>query len=972
MTSDRIAEIFARALELEVDQRESFVEAATVDEREVRAEVVRLLAAHGEAGDFLEAPLDLRQAATFLDEETPERIGPYRLIRELGRGGMGTVYLAERDDGTYDQRIALKLIRRGMDSAAILRRFLRERQILAQLEHPQIARLYDGGRTQDGRHYFAMELVDGQAITHYCAARKLDVEARLGLFQKVCRAVQYAHANLVIHRDLKPSNILVTASGEVKLLDFGIAHLVQEDNEMDSTQTGLRMMTPAYAAPEQLTGRVITTATDVYGLGLVLYEMLTGHRPFGFEELSPEKLTLIMMGAEPERPSAAVGRTMEVVGRDGVSESITPEGVAFARSTTPKRLQRRLSGDLDRVVLKALEREPERRYSSAEALLDDVSRHLEGLPVRARGQTWRYRTAKFVRRHWAGVATFVAFFLLLLGSGVVLAFQQTRTAAERDKAEEVKRFVLSLFVASNPFEEARADSITAGELLERGTRRIELELRDQPEIQAEMLAVLGEIYVDLGRNDRAEPLLERALSLRRENLGSRHPQTAQSLNSLGMLRRRQADYDAAITLHREALSLRRDILGEEHPEVAESLNNLGLVLLRKGDHESAEPLLREAVTLRRALYGRAHPDIAESLKNLGELLRLQGDYETAETLLREALAIRRDTLGPEHPDIATSLSDLGGLLRLQGDHEQAVLLFCEALALERKLLGEEHPNLATVLHNLAVALMQKGDYDAAEPLVRESLDMRRKLLGGDHPSVASSLNLLGSSLFQEGDYDGAEPIFREALALARKRLGEDHPKVANRLNNLAVLLRDRGDYEGSESLFREALALQHRTLGEDHPAVAKSLSNLGGLLIHSGDLDEAEEVLLRALSTFDTTLPSGHSDTALPRLGLGRLHLARERPAEAELALREALAIWEGAYPETHWRRAQVESLLGASLSAQGRFEDAERLLLKGHAELESSLGSRHPSTKKAADDLRDLLERQDRPKQAATYGSSH
>src|SRR5262245_8366923 len=493
---DRVARIFGEALERPAAERRAFLDAACASAPELRAEAESLLAAHEQAGGFLDE-IDTAREAALLDAtaepEPPEgrRVGPYRLLREVGRGGMGVVYLAERVEGGFEQRAAIKLVKRGMDTDAILRRFLRERQILAGLEHASVARLLDGGVTDDGHPYFAMEYVDGEPLTVYCENRQLGIEARLRLFEEACRAVQHAHGKLVVHRDLKPSNMLVTGEGRLKLLDFEIAKLLTEDDDATAitlTQVGTRVLTPDYAAPEQVRGEPVTTATDVYALGVVLYELLAGRLPHGGERRSLGEMARAICEEEPRAPS-------------------------MAAAAQPRRA-RELRGDLDTVVLKALSKEPSRRYASAEALAEDIRRFLSGHPVRARRDTVGYVVTKFVRRHKVGVAAAtVAVLSLLLGlagtawQAAVAARERDRARLEAERAEKVKEFLVGLFKASDPAE-STGEAITARELMDRGAERIEKELAGHPSLQAELFEIVAGISHELGRYEQARSLAE--------------------------------------------------------------------------------------------------------------------------------------------------------------------------------------------------------------------------------------------------------------------------------------------------------------------------------------------------------------------------------------------------------------------------------------------------------------------------------
>jgi serine/threonine-protein kinase len=755
------------------------------------------------------------------------RVGPYRLVREVGRGGMGSVYLAERDDDHYRQQVAVKILRRGLDTDELVRRFVAERQILATLQHPHIARLFDGGVTSDGRPYYVMEYVDGEHLDVYCDRRQLSIDARLALFCLVVRAVQHAHRNLVVHRDLKPSNVLVTADGEVKLVDFGIAKLLDPDASPDVvplTRTGLRLMTPEYASPEQMRGACITTATDVYGLGLVLYELLSGRRPHRLRGRSASEAERIILTEEPPRPSAAVMQSEEVQW-DGVPVHITPEQIAAARGLHAERLCRKLRGDLDRIVLCALRKEPDRRYQSAAQLADDIERYLKGKPVAARGDSVAYRARKFAIRHVWGAAASVSFVLLLAGYAATVTMQAREVRAaldqarlEAEKAEQVTAFTMGLFETGGP-STLQTDSMTVRDLLSRGVERAE-RLGGQPATQAQLFDVVGRVYQNLGEYGKAQPFLERALELRRHTLGARHPATAESLDHLAGLLLARGRYSAAESLYRDALALQRAVLGEPHAKIARTLAGLGSLLQERGDYVGAERLAREALEMRRTLYGPEHPEVAQSLGSLAFTLQLQGRYGEAEPLFRDVLAMRRHLFGDEHPEVATAMSNLGLLL------------------------------------------VQRGQLAPAESLYQASLALRRRLLGNEHPDVAASIGLLGVLLRREGDIAGAESTYHAAIALARRSLGAEHPNLAHSLNGLALVLRDKGDLRGADSLFHEVLAIRRRVLGDEHPAIATSLFQIGVVRQEEGDVPAAESLLLQSLQMRRKLLGDAHPQVA--------------------------------------------------------------------------------------------------------------
>lgn len=887
-----IEDLFNEARLLSVADRDAFLDRACADNPSWRADLARLLNAFDRAGDFLEG-LDLGQAAALIEpagESGPveQRIGPYQLVRELGRGGMGAVYLASRVDGQFDQDVALKLIARGMDSGAVPARFLQERQILARLRHANIASLLDGGVSDEGQPYFAMEYVNGIPITNYCEGEGLGVEARLRLFDQVCQAVHYAHTNLVVHRDLKPGNMLVTGDGQLKLLDFGIAGLLDDGTGAPEDETDFRVMTPEYAAPEQIRGEPPTTATDVYALGVVLYQLLTGQLPIQFERRTVEAVARVSAAAEPPPPSSIVSRL-------AAQTSAVADETRRTRATHPRRLERWLRGDLDAVILKSLRRDPADRYASVEAFVKDIHCHLAGLPVAARPDSVGYRARKFARRHWVGIAA-TALASISLVSGATLSVWQAQLARhEAEKAGQVADFMLSLFELSDP-DRTKGGTITARELLDSGASRATLALPGQSEVQADLLAVVGEGYRKLGLYDAAEPLL------------------------------------------RHALTLHRALLGHEHESVAASARALGAVLRDQGRYEVSEPLLIEALALQRRLLGSGHPEVATTLNTLAQLYIRTGDYESAGGLLRETIELRRELLG-EHPELAVSLNDLGLVLYNQGEYDAAEPLYLEALALQRELLSDSHTDLSMTLNNLALLLQKNGDYAAAEPLLRQSLAMKRELLGDEHPSVATALANLGVVVRRSRGYAAAEPIYRDALAMWRRVLGEEHPDVATSITNLAVLLRQKGEYDASEALFLEGLAMKRSLLGAEHPSVAVSLSGLAGLLYLRGDFTGAESRYAEALAIRREALGAAHPLVATVLIGMARSVLAQGRLERAEMLLRDALAMREASLPEGDWRRGELQALLGACLSEQGRYAEAEPLLLAGYRTLESSRG---------------------------------
>lgn len=787
MTPERWQEVKAvldGALERAPSERAAFVVAACGEDEELREEVDSLLDTEAEIGGFLAEPVFATLSGGLDGLEEGRRIGPYQIVREIGRGGMGMVYLAVRADDEYEKRVALKVVGWGL-AEVVVRRFRAERQILANLDHPNIAKLLDGGTTEDGRPYFVMEHVEGRPVDQYCAG--LPVEQRLELFRTVCAAVHFAHQNLVVHRDLKAGNILVTAEGVPKLLDFGIAKLLDPGGETPSalTELGLRPMTLEAASPEQVAGQPITTASDVYSLGVLLFGLLTGGSPYGEAAASREALERAVREAETRTPSEAAG---------------PEEG-------------RRLAGDLDNVVRMALEKDPRRRYVSAADLARDVERHLDGLPVVARKDTFGYRAGKFVRRHKLGVGAAAAGLALILSFSAVVTVLLQRAIEERRRAEAVSEFLGDLFATTDP-SRSRGETVTAREVLDRGAERIEKELKGPPELQADLMANMGRAYRSLGLYQPARALLEKSLAIRRATLSPDDARLAESLHNLAFLLGETGDFAGAEPLMREAVEIQRRTLGEDDPEFAKGLNNLASLLQEKGELDAAEALYRRVLTTKKRILGEEHEDVARTLNNLARLLYAKGDLADAEPLYRQALAIRRKRYGDKpHPEVARNLNNLAALLADRGDGQAAEAMHREALAMRRALYREPHRDVAESLNNLAFLLRSRGDFAAAEPLYREAVK-----IAGQVPELrkgyAFFLRNHGALLTQMGRAAEAEPRVREALGIFREAQNPSAERIADAESVLGGCLAAQGRFEEAEPLLLGSYEVLKETKGE--------------------------------------------------------------------------------------------------------------------------------------------------------------
>lgn len=607
---------------------------------------------------------------------------------------MGRVFLARRADQQFDQRVAVKVLGLGFPSPDVKERFLAERQILAKLNHPHIARLLDGGVTEAGQPYFVMDVVEGQHIDTYCNARRLSVRKRLRLVLDVCDAVQYAHQNLIVHRDLKPSNILVTQDGTVKLVDFGIAKLLHPEampvEATSPTRTGLLPMIPQYASPEQVRGTAITTASDIYQLGTLLYELLTGRPPYQVEDRTPSEVERIVCEEELTRPSTVLQQATGASQKEGSIEQVSRR-----RDTSPDDLCKTLRGDLDTILLKALRKEPDRRYESVEQLAEDLRHFLDGRPVSAHPDSWTYRARKFARRHRGGVLTAAVGLLLLISYGVTITWYSQRTQAaldraqrEAQKSEQVADFLVGMFERATPYQAAGSaaafpDTLTTRELLDRGAARARQELSSQPEVRARMMQTLGRIYRQIGHHEKAESLLERALAVQREHLPSAHRDRAKTLHERARLLRYEGKMQQAARLYRESLSIQRTYLGDPHPDIADNIRELAIIAAREGRYAQADSLFREALAMRKSLHGPNHPEVASDLHALGLLYVPKGEPAKAERLLRQSLNLRQRHVDDDHPLVAETLDRLGQVLVMQDKIDEAEPLLRRARSIPR-------------------------------------------------------------------------------------------------------------------------------------------------------------------------------------------------------------------------------------------------------------------------------------------------
>jgi len=854
----RVKEIVAEALERESYARGAYLDEVCGQEVALRLEVDSLLAAFDESGRLF----DVEGAHP---SSPHENVGPYRLIRELGTGGMGQVWLAEQTEPVR-RLIALKLIRTGTYDTDVVKRFQAERQSLAIMDHPAIAKVFDAGTTPAGQPYFAMEYVDGLPITDYCDQKKLGIRERLTLLLQVCEGVQHAHQKAMIHRDLKPSNILVVdidGKPRPRIIDFGLAKAIAPSAPGQTlfTHLGAFLGTPGYMSPEQADPEVqdIDTRADVYSLGVLLYELLTGYLPFDTTDWKKQKLDEILRQlreSDPRRPSSKVSANRD-----------TSSTRAAARGVDSRQLAKLLRGDLDWIELKALEKNRERRYGTAFELAADIGRYLENRLVVARPASTAYRLRKYIRRNRASVAVVTGIFILLIAFAIAQTIQLRRITRERDRADRIAGFMTSMFKVSDP-SEARGNSITAREILDRAAKDVDSGLTKDPELQAQMMYEMGSVFKNLGLYDRAQMLLTQSLQIRRRVLGTNSVDTLTSLNTLAKTMYLQGRYAEAEKLFREALEIRRRVLGTGHPDTLQSQSDLAENLSVQGRYADAEKLRQETYDIRRRILGPEHPSTLDSMGNLAISLEDLGRFTDAEKLWRETLAARRRVLGPEHQITLDTMNNLALDLEREDQYADAERLERETIEMRRRILGPEHPDTLDSMSNLARFLGRQDRYADAEKQLREVLDVQRRIIGPEHPDTLHTLSDLAATISAENRYAEAEKLQRELLEMRARVLGPEAPDTLQARTGLSNILTHQGHYEEAEKLLGETLQSQRRLFGPDNPRTVKSVYNMACLEAQMGKREEAFKFLNESVEHGMTPRRAQHmeSDTDLKSL----------------------------------------------------------------------------------------------------------
>jgi tetratricopeptide (TPR) repeat protein len=855
-------------------------------------------------------------------------------MEEVGRGGMGVVYRARQV--TLNRDVALKMILAGrLASEAEVKRFFHEARAAAKLQHPNIVAVHEVG-LQDGQHYYSMDFIEGSNLEQLVRQHPLPAQQAAEYVRTVADAIHFAHEHGTIHRDLKPTNILIDIFNQPRITDFGLARCEQLDPHL--TTSGQILGTPAYISPEQAQAQTeaVGPQSDVYSTGAVLYHLLTQRPPFAAESL-PALLDLVVHH-EPVSPRA-----------------LNP--------TVPR--------DLETICLKCLQKDPARRYRSARDLADELGRFGRGESILARPPNVAERAWRWCARNRALSASLGTAAFLLVAGVVVSTWQAVRAKAEAAKSQQVARFLQDMLKGVGPSVALGRDTKMLREILDQTAERVGRELNNQPEVRADLQAIIGNVYRDLGLYDKAEAMHREVLATVTHLRGSAHPDVASALCNLGEVLQNQGKLPEAENVDRQALTMRKKLLGTEHPDVAISLENLAQVLGLQGKLKEAEATLREVVAMQKKLLGNENLDLATSIQNLAQTLRVEGNLAQAEIMEREALAMRRKLLGDNHPNVAVSLNGLAVVLVQQGRLHEAEILHREALALRKKLLGSQHPAVSESLNNLAILLHNQGNFAEAETMHREALMIERKILGDEHPSVANSLNNLAVVLRDEGKLAEAETMERQALGLWRNLFGLEHFQVATALNNLAAVLREEDKLGEAETAQREALAMYRKSLGDKHPSAAKGLHNLAVILQRQRKLDAAEAMLRDALAKRRELLGNEHPDVAASLEQLAEVLREEAKLDEVEPLLRECLSIREKKLPDG-WPTFSARSAMGENLMARKQYAEAEPLLISGYnglSEPEARIpAANKPRLQKAAERLIRFYEETAQPDKAAEW----
>ncbi|MBS4035228.1 MAG: tetratricopeptide repeat protein [Ignavibacterium sp.] len=798
---NKVRELFDEASNLSVAERELYLNQKCANDLELKKEILSLFNSLGSTKDFLEEPLTIveQNKSSFTDPYIGKQIGNYLIEGEAGVGGMGIVYTGKRNDKEFEQKVAIKILKHGITSEYLLKRFQIERQTLANLQHQNIARLLDGGRTVDGLPYLVMEFIDGIPITECCNQKKLNIEEKLRLFREVCNAVQYAHQNLIIHRDLKPGNILVTNDGIPKLLDFGIAKLIDEDlvDETEGlTRTGVWHLTPEYASPEQIKGEKITTTSDVYSLGVLLYHILTGTQPYKITNSSPAAISKIITEEKILKPSERITQSSEISSNNQIINQ--------------KKLSAHLKGDLDNIILKAMHKDPLRRYVSVEQFSDDIRRHLEGLPVFARADTITYRFSKFIRRHKVGFALFLVGNLLVFISIAAIIYQGNVAAKERDKAnielkkfEEVNNFLLEMLSSADPGVEGK--DIKVYDLLDKATEDVNVKLKNHPEIKSAIKQTLGSTYIGLGDYEKAKLLLTESLEANKKLFGLNSKETAKGFHQLGLCYDWIGNYKAADSLYVQGIKIYEKLSDVPPKGMADILNDFGTFVSNLGNQDSAVVIYKKSLDIYGIYNKEKGKKEAITINNIAVSLHKQNKTAEAEKYYLEALELLTNLYGINRPEIGSIYNNLAFIYLDYDNFKAAEEAFEKAYSIKLSTLGDKHPSIGLAMINLGMLYFTSIEYKKAEISLLKSIDFFISNKATKNPFLSLAYYWLGRTYLESNRLIDSENMLRKSISLREEIYTKSHSKIWSSVGELAICLLKQKRYKEAEKLLAESL-----------------------------------------------------------------------------------------------------------------------------------------------------------------------